>query len=113
MLLHQLLGEFNPAFPLQTVPNVKIEGICEDSRLVNPGDLFIARMGTKTEGSKFVDQARVRGAVAVVSDQPIQDCPLPLIVLPNLAEAASQLAHVFCLSPSRAIQILGVTGTNG
>ena len=44
----------------------EIGGVCEDSRKVRPGDLFVARSGTKENGAKYVEEAVARGAVAVV-----------------------------------------------
>jgi UDP-N-acetylmuramoyl-L-alanyl-D-glutamate--2,6-diaminopimelate ligase len=113
MFLHQLLGEFDPHHPLEWIPNFQITGIAEDSRQVNPGDLFIARPGTKTQGSKFIQQAHLRGAVAVISATPLADSDLPVIVIPDLADATSQLAHIFYQHPSRQMKVLGITGTNG
>jgi len=40
--------------------------VCEDSRKVMPGDLFVARPGTKKNGAEYVEEAVARGSVAVV-----------------------------------------------
>ena len=52
MLLHSLLRQYNPGLSLAGVPNVEVGGVREDSRQVQAGDLFIARPGSKPEGSK-------------------------------------------------------------
>ncbi len=41
-------------------------GVCEDSRKVTEGDLFVARGGTKRDGVEFIGDAIGRGAVGVV-----------------------------------------------
>jgi len=66
LFLHELLRQIQSSTPLSSIPNVEVTGIQEDSRLVQPGNIFIARGGTKTDGAKFVEDAAARGAVAVV-----------------------------------------------
>ena len=113
MLLHTLLRQFDPSLPLQSVPNCKIRSIQEDSRKVQPGDLFVARPGAKSDGAKFAADAQARGAVAVVTQQAIGECSLPQILVTDAAAAASQLANVFFEQPSRTLRVLGITGTKG
>ncbi len=110
MLLHELLRDFQLAS--ESVPNVTVSGIGEDSRLIQPGDLFIARRGTVNDGARFLREARQRGAVAAVTEAFIADSPLPQVVLPTAA-AASLLSHRFFSDPSRRLKVLAVTGTNG
>jgi len=113
MLLRRLISELTPAIDLAALPDLDIRGICEDSRTAEPGDLFIARSGTKTEGARFIGDAAARGAVAVVCGGKIESCPLPQIVVPNPAAVAGPLAHIFYGHPSRQVKSIGVTGTNG
>src|SRR5262245_23880354 len=67
MLLHSLLQQLDSQLSHTGVPNPEIKAVREDSRLVQPGDLFVARAGTKADGQKFVQDAVTRGAVAIVS----------------------------------------------
>ena len=78
-----------------------------------PGDLFIARAGKRTEGAKFIGQAIQRGAAAVVTAEKVTDCPLPQIVLAEPGTLASAIAHIFYGRPSQQLAVVGVTGTNG
>ena len=76
MQLHALLRQFDPQLPLTGIPNVEINGVREDSRLVQPGDLFIARAGTKADGHQVRRRRQVgRGAVAVVTNAKIAELP--------------------------------------
>ena len=109
--LHDLLRQFRPVVP--AIPNLPITGIQEDSRLIQPGNLFIARTGTQTNGNKFIQDAKSRGAVAVITTTESPDCPLPQITFPDPGVAASELAHAFFNHPSESFKVLGVTGTNG
>jgi len=113
MLLHQLVHQLDSHIDLSGVPDAAVLGICEDSRLVRPGELFVARAGTRLDGSKFIADARVRGAIAVACGAGLADCQLPQIVVSNPAAAASQLAHIFYGHPSRSMRVLAITGTNG
>ena len=51
--LHELLERIHPALSLGAIPNLEIGDVRDDSRLVKPGDLFIARKGTQADGAKF------------------------------------------------------------
>jgi UDP-N-acetylmuramoyl-L-alanyl-D-glutamate--2,6-diaminopimelate ligase len=112
-LLSELLPRISPLSVSGLSADFAVTGIAEDSRLVQPGNLFIARGGLKTDGSQFLDQAAARGACAIVGASVNADCKLPQIVVTDPAVAASQLAHAFYLDPSRAVKTIGVTGTNG
>jgi UDP-N-acetylmuramoyl-L-alanyl-D-glutamate--2,6-diaminopimelate ligase len=119
--LHALLRQYAAAHATrhragrhwaEGLESVEITGVQEDSRLIEPGNLFIARSGTRTDGRRFLDDARQRGAAAVVCCEPIEDAPLPQVVLDDPC-AASILANLFHAQPSRAMRVIGVTGTNG
>ncbi|HEX4053114.1 MAG TPA: UDP-N-acetylmuramoyl-L-alanyl-D-glutamate--2,6-diaminopimelate ligase [Tepidisphaeraceae bacterium] len=113
MRLHQLVLELDPRFNLLGIADVPIAGVCEDSRRVAVGDLFIARTGRTTEGAIFIAQAVERGAAAVVTAMPSADCAVPQVILPNPAAVSAALAHLFYGNPSKSIRAVGVTGTNG
>ncbi|MDB5526409.1 MAG: murE [Rhizobium sp.] len=49
------------------VGEIGISGISSDSRKVEPGQLFVALSGTRTDGNRFIDDAVARGAAAVVA----------------------------------------------
>jgi UDP-N-acetylmuramoyl-L-alanyl-D-glutamate--2,6-diaminopimelate ligase len=113
MLLHALLSRFDPRLSLAGIPNVEVRGVREDSRLVQPGDLFIARPGLKANGAKFIEDAKSRGAVAVVAQDVSPAGPLPVVAVTDVVAAASVLSNLFHEKPSGAVKLLGVTGTNG
>ena len=113
MLLHNLISQFDPKAVLSGVPNVEITGVCEDSRQVQPGNLFIARHGQKADGAQFVADAASRGAVAVLTPAKLPQGPLPQILTSQTTTAASILGNLFHSRPSGKIRVVGVTGTNG
>src|ERR1700722_12517813 len=92
MLLYDLLRQFDPSLELQLIPNVTVTGVQEDSRLVQPGHVFVARGGSKSDGRAYLADAKARGAVAAVVPAGTMNCPLPFIQVAHPASAASVLA---------------------
>src|SRR4051812_47874870 len=113
MLLHALLGQFDPKLSLANLPNAQVTGVQEDSRLVKPGNIFVARGGTKTQGHQFVADAAAKGAIAVVTESDIPNSPLPQIRVKHAGAATSILANLFEGKPSDQVKVIGITGTNG
>jgi UDP-N-acetylmuramoyl-L-alanyl-D-glutamate--2,6-diaminopimelate ligase len=97
----------------QSVRDLQIHNITEDSRLITPGSLFIARAGTKLDGKQFVASAVEAGACAVLTDDPTLTARVPVIIVHDIALATAHLADTFFGSPTRAMHLAGVTGTNG
>lgn len=97
--------------------NPTISGICADSRRVRPGDLFVAIRGFATDGHLYVPQAVENGARAIVLEDetyaPDSSCGVVSLRVPNSRRAAAVLADEFYDHPSRALSLIGVTGTNG
>src|SRR5689334_16750731 len=112
MLLHSLIRQLDPQPGISAVPNLEVTGVCEDSRLVSRGNLFIARPGTKADGQQYLADALARGAAAAVVKKRISSCALPQVVFADPASSASILAHAFHQHPGRTVRTLGVTGTN-
>ena len=96
-------------------PSVSVTGVALDSRLVLPGDLFIAVKGTQTDGAQYIAQAIEKGAVAILLEQELAsaDCAVPVIALPELGEYVSDIAGVFYGQPSQQMAVTAITGTNG
>jgi UDP-N-acetylmuramoyl-L-alanyl-D-glutamate--2,6-diaminopimelate ligase len=113
MLLHSLLRQFAPQLPLSNIPNPEIPGVREDSRLVQRGDLFVARAGTKADGQKFIHDAIARGAAAVVCADKVDGATVPVINVKDPGAAASKLANLLHGNPGQMVKVLAVTGTNG
>lgn len=95
-------------------PQTNISGIAYDSRQVRKGYLFAAIRGTRTDGNRFVDQAVQRGAGAILSEDSKPGAfPLPWIRVAHGRRALARSAANFYDHPSRKLQLIGVTGTNG
>jgi UDP-N-acetylmuramoyl-L-alanyl-D-glutamate--2,6-diaminopimelate ligase len=91
-----------------------IRGLCQDSRYVEPGNLFICVKGTKMDGHLFLEQAAAAGAVAaLVEDWPEQDYGLVLIQVIQVNSVIKEVAGAFYGYPDQKLQLIGVVGTNG
>ncbi|OXM15680.1 UDP-N-acetylmuramoyl-L-alanyl-D-glutamate--2,6-diaminopimelate ligase [Paenibacillus herberti] len=91
---------------------IEITGLERDSRAVKPGDLFLCLPGHTVDGHEFAAQAVAAGAVALVVERPLQ-LDVPQLVTGGSRHAMAVLADYFYNHPSRAMNVIGVTGTNG
>jgi len=97
-----------------SLPGIDIHGLAYDSRQVTPGDVFVALKGLKVAGADFAADAIRRGAVAVVADRPAETpTSVPWVVVPDARAAMAAIAAEFYGHPSRSMQVVGITGTNG
>lgn len=95
------------------VPGVAFSGVQCDSRRIKPGDVFVAITGSRDEGSKYAGAALAKGAVAVVSEVPLQDCSKHLVMVKDARRALACLAAALNGWPARTLRVYGITGTNG
>ncbi len=113
MLLPELLRSLPLVSFADSIPNIEVTGVQEDSRLIESGNVFVARGGARTAGAKHLDQAIARGAIAVVTQEAIDGCQLPQAITTDPGAAVSILSNVLLGNPSQSVKTLGITGTNG
>ena len=97
-----------------TPDNREISAVTYDSRKVKPGTLFVAISGMQTDGHDFIPQAIENGAVAILSNgrsPKTQAVPIFQVKDPRLA--LSHISAQFYGNPSMAMNVVGITGTNG
>ncbi len=112
MLLKDLFVDFPFSHPA-TIPDVEINGIQIDSRVVKPGNLFVAMRGRDTDGHNYIQKAIDMGAVAVVGDRELGGFGVPYIRLENARHSLTWLAAALHGFPARKLTVIGVTGTDG
>ena len=95
--------------------DVLITGLTLDSREAGPGIAFGALRGTATDGHKFIEIAVGQGLAAVICEElPATLNPATAYVLvQDSAAALAHMASAFHGHPSRQLQLIGITGTNG
>jgi UDP-N-acetylmuramoyl-L-alanyl-D-glutamate--2,6-diaminopimelate ligase len=90
----------------------RIDDVAYDSRAVTPGTLFFCVPGDHVDGHEFAARAIASGAVALVVER-LLDVDAPQVVVPSVRAAMGPVASIFFDDPSRALTLIGVTGTNG
>jgi UDP-N-acetylmuramoyl-L-alanyl-D-glutamate--2,6-diaminopimelate ligase len=90
-----------------------VSAITADSRQVRPGSVFVAVPGGTHDGFSFVREAVRRGAVAVVAEDDASALAPRGARVAEARASLAALAATFHGHPSRALQLVGVTGTNG
>lgn len=92
---------------------VAVTGVQRDSRRVAPGDLFVALPGEHVDGGEFAHAAARAGACAVLTSAPIANLALPQLVASDVRRGLALAAHRVYGQPSAALEVVGITGTNG
>jgi len=93
---------------------VEITGLTANSKVVAPGNLFIAKRGGNYDGNDYVPEAIAAGAAAILTD--IYDPSLKGVVqliYPKIEEIESELAATYYQHPSQQLHTIAITGTNG
>lgn len=113
MKLFDILEGVKPLRPVALNPEVK--DICFDSRKVSSGSCFVAQIGTKVDGHKYIDATIEAGALAVVCQQMPANPKegVAYVVVENSDWALGVMADNFYGHPSRQLKLVGITGTNG
>ncbi len=116
------LEELINGLPIEIVhgaSDLGVGSIVEDSRRVEEGALFVARVGAEADGRRFIGDAIARGAYAVLVDRASaldsRTVPAGVAVLAcdDVALMTAHVAERFHGSPSRRLALVGITGTNG
>lgn len=95
--------------------DIDITGVQIDSRQVQQGNLFIAVVGTQTDGHLYIGKAVELGAMAVLCQTVPADKAegVTYIQVENCEQVTGQVATNFYGNPTRRVKLVGVTGTNG
>ncbi|MBI4238855.1 MAG: UDP-N-acetylmuramoyl-L-alanyl-D-glutamate--2,6-diaminopimelate ligase [Deltaproteobacteria bacterium] len=91
-----------------------VTGVAYHTQSVRPGMLFVALPGAQADGRLYVAAAVAAGAVAVVAQAPIAvPSAVTIIHVPDARLALAQLSAAWWGEPTRALRLVGITGTNG
>jgi UDP-N-acetylmuramoyl-L-alanyl-D-glutamate--2,6-diaminopimelate ligase len=89
--------------------DIEITGVCSDSRIIAPGNLFIA----KGNGSKYIPQATSNGARAVLTDLYNPFLTVSQIICSHPEKIEAIVAARYHDHPSEKLFCVGVTGSKG
>ena len=92
--------------------NPSLTSIENDHRKVNIGSLFICIKGYTVDGHDLAPEAVKNGAVAIISEKPL-DVDVPVVIVKSTAKVMAQVADQFYGHPTQKLNLIGITGTNG
>jgi UDP-N-acetylmuramoyl-L-alanyl-D-glutamate--2,6-diaminopimelate ligase len=91
---------------------IEIADLAYDAERVVPGAAFFCVPGLRADGHDFAERAVAAGAVALVVERPL-DLDVPQLLVDDTRAAMPVAADAFFGEPTRALDVAGVTGTNG
>ena len=94
---------------------IDVTGVNIDSRRVADGHLFVAMVGTQTDGHNFIPKAIEQGAKAILVSRDIE-APVEGVTyvrVANTEDVVGAVATQFYGNPTQNLKLIGVTGTNG
>ena len=89
-----------------------VRDLAYDARSVSSGAMFFCVPGSRADGHDFAPDAVKSGAVALVVERQLE-IDVPQLVVGDVRAAMAIAADVFFGEPTRSLEVVGVTGTNG
>lgn len=89
----------------------EITGAVIDSRQVEPGYLYIPIRGERVDGHRFIPDVFEKGALAVLSEEPLENPAGPYIQVASSEQALKDIAEFY--RSTLSIKIIGITGSVG
>ena len=111
MLLRDLLKDI-PTVGMTADPMTQLGGVSYDSRSTRPGDLFVAIVGTVSDGHRFIPAAAEKGAKVVLCERR-PEIDIPYVLVKDSRYALAIASRNFFGDPAGQMRMIGVTGTNG
>lgn len=111
MLLNELL-KLLEEYKSVNFKNVEIKGLSYNSNTTKAGDMFICIKGEMSDGHKYAKSAVEKGAVALFCEEETE-LDVPQIIVKDTKRTMANIAAAFYKEPSKEINLIGVTGTNG
>ena len=111
MLLSNLLKLLND-YECENYKDVEITGLSYNSLNTKEGDIFICIRGEAQDGHKYAKNAVEKGAKALFCEEK-SDVDVPQIIVKDTKRTMANIAAAFYNEPSKELNLIGVTGTNG
>lgn len=97
----------------ESLQDIEIASVTNDSRKMEKNGLFVAIKGYLMDGHDYISKAVENGAVAAVVSEMRPDVKVPQILVENPREALSVLSAKLLGYPTRSLKVIGITATNG
>lgn len=95
----------------EALKNKKITGAVTDSRQVEEGYLFVPVKGERVDGHDFIPMVFEKGALATLSERPLENCSGPYILVESSLQALKDIATYY--RSQLDIPVVGITGSVG
>jgi len=113
MQLASLVADLPNILAVTGHSDASVSSIASDSRQVAQRTLFVAYRGVGVDGHRYIHDAIARGASAVVGENPDPGLPVPYVQVDDGRAALAWLMAAWYGHPSRAMALVGITGTDG
>ena len=99
-------------------PHAEVTSVCNDSRKVVPGALFVAVKGFAADGHAYIATAVEKGAAVIVYEdagalESVAGSDVTMVKAGSSRYALAIIAANFYDNPSEKLTLVGITGTNG
>ena len=111
MLLSKLIRLLDD-YKTKNYIDVEINGISYNSLTTEQGDIFLCIRGEASDGHNYAKAAVEKGAKALFCEEEL-DLNVPQIIVKDTKRTMAKIAAAFYNEPSKEINLIGVTGTNG
>ncbi len=111
MLLSDLVKSLSE-YKTKNYKDVDITGISYNSQLTKENDIFICIKGEALDGHEYAQSAVEKGAKALFCEDEL-DIDVPQIIVKDTKRTMANIAAAFYKEPSKELNLIGVTGTNG
>jgi len=92
--------------------DVEIRGVSYNSKTTKQGDIFVCLVGEHSDGHQYFKNAQENGSSAFLTEKEL-DTKLPQIIVDSTRQKIADIADKFYDSPSKKLNLIGITGTNG
>lgn len=92
--------------------DTEVTGISYNSKTTQKGDIFVCLTGEHSDGHEYAKSAVEKGAVALLCEKAL-DINVVQIVVNSTRHQIADIADAFYNSPSKDLNLIGITGTNG
>ena len=111
MLLKDLLKLLSD-YKTKNYTDVEVTGLSYNSLTTKDGDIFICIRGEYSDGHKYAQNAVEKGAVALFCEEELS-IDVPQVIVNDTKRLMANISSVFYNEPSKKLNLIGVTGTNG
>lgn len=112
MLLSEILKGIKNHKLVNFNNEIEITGISYNSKITKDSDIFVCLKGEHSDGHEYAKMAFEKGAKALLCEKEL-DINIPQIIVKSARHSIADLAATFYNNPSKELNLIGITGTNG